>query len=106
MVIVQCVLVFLISACNNINNFADNSDDKIVFMAGYKPQANLPFAVAYVAKEKGFFEELNLDVNSSEMEKGLVSLLLKSDITEELDRLSAHTKEAKQTLILIPARWS
>ena len=62
MVIVQCVLVFLISACNNINNFADNSDDKIVFMAGYKPQANLPFAVAYVAKEKGFFEEQNLDV--------------------------------------------
>ena len=62
MVIVQCVLVFLISACHNINNFADNSDDKIVFMAGYKPQANLPFAVAYVAKEKGFFEEQNLDV--------------------------------------------
>lgn len=32
------------------------------FMAGYKPQANLPFVGAYVAKEKGFFTENGLDV--------------------------------------------
>ncbi|RMF40989.1 MAG: hypothetical protein D6755_12980, partial [Anaerolineae bacterium] len=32
------------------------------FMAGYKPQANLPFVGAYVAKEKGFFEAEGLDV--------------------------------------------
>jgi len=31
-------------------------------MAGYKPQANLPFVGAYVAKEKGFFEDYGLDV--------------------------------------------
>lgn len=31
-------------------------------MAGYKPQANLPFVVAYIAKEKGFFEDEDLDV--------------------------------------------
>jgi ABC-type nitrate/sulfonate/bicarbonate transport system substrate-binding protein len=36
--------------------------EKIVFMAGFKPQANLPFVGAYVAQEKGFFEEENLDV--------------------------------------------
>ena len=36
--------------------------DKVTFMAGFKPQANLPFVGAYVAKEKGFFEEQNLDV--------------------------------------------
>ncbi|MCS7087992.1 MAG: ABC transporter substrate-binding protein [Thermoflexales bacterium] len=35
---------------------------KLVFMAGYKPQANLPFVGAYVAKEKGFFEAEGLDV--------------------------------------------
>nr|BAL54963.1 NMT1/THI5 domain protein [uncultured Chloroflexota bacterium] len=34
----------------------------LTFMAGYKPQANLPFVGAYVAKEKGFFEENGLDV--------------------------------------------
>ncbi len=34
----------------------------LTFMAGYKPQANLPFVGAYVAKEKGFFERNGLDV--------------------------------------------
>ena len=33
----------------------------MTFMAGYKPQANLPFVGAYVAKAKGFFEEEGLD---------------------------------------------
>jgi ABC-type nitrate/sulfonate/bicarbonate transport system substrate-binding protein len=36
--------------------------DKITFMAGFKHQANLPFVGAYVAQEKGFFAEENLDV--------------------------------------------
>ena len=36
--------------------------DKLVFMAGFKPQANLPFVAAYVAQEKGFFREQGLDV--------------------------------------------
>ncbi|MDP2674518.1 MAG: ABC transporter substrate-binding protein [Dehalococcoidia bacterium] len=36
--------------------------DKVTFMAGFKPQANLPFVGAYVAKEKGFFAEQNLEV--------------------------------------------
>ena len=62
LVLAQFVFVFLISACSNINNFADSTDDQIVFMAGYKPQANLPFVVAYMAKEKGFFKDENLDV--------------------------------------------
>lgn len=34
--------------------------DKVVFMAGFKPQANLPFVGAYVAQEKGFFADENL----------------------------------------------
>ena len=34
----------------------------LVFMAGYKPQANLPFVGVYVAQEKGFFAEEHLDV--------------------------------------------
>jgi len=36
--------------------------DSLTFMAGYKPQANLPFVGVYVAQEKGFFAEENLDV--------------------------------------------
>ena len=34
----------------------------VTFMAGFKPQANLPFVGAYVAKEKGFFADEGLDV--------------------------------------------
>ncbi len=37
--------------------------EKITFMAGFRPQANLPFVGAYVAKEKGFFQEQGLDVD-------------------------------------------
>jgi len=36
--------------------------DEVTFMAGFKPQANLPFVGAYVAQEKGFFAHENLDV--------------------------------------------
>jgi ABC-type nitrate/sulfonate/bicarbonate transport system substrate-binding protein len=34
----------------------------LTFMAGFKPQADLPFVGAYVAQEKGFFEEQGLTV--------------------------------------------
>lgn len=34
----------------------------LVFMAGYKPQANLPFVGAYIAQEKGFFAREGLEV--------------------------------------------
>ncbi len=34
----------------------------MVFMAGYKPQANLPFVGVYIAKEKGYFLAEGLDV--------------------------------------------
>jgi len=35
---------------------------KITFQAGYIPQGNISFVAAYVAKEKGYFEEAGLDV--------------------------------------------
>jgi ABC-type nitrate/sulfonate/bicarbonate transport system substrate-binding protein len=37
--------------------------DNMTFMAGYKPQANLPFVGVYVAQEKGFFAARNLNVS-------------------------------------------
>ncbi len=40
----------------------DEENLSLVFMAGYKPQANLPFVGVYLAQEKGFFAEENLDV--------------------------------------------
>lgn len=34
----------------------------VIFMAGYKPQANLPFVGVYVAQEEGFFRQEGLEV--------------------------------------------
>lgn len=40
-------------------------DGQVTFMAGFKPQANLPFVGVYVAQEKAFFAEEDLEVKIS-----------------------------------------
>lgn len=52
-------------AATAVPNVAPTAAQALVpmtFIAGYKPQANLPFVGAYVAKERGFFAENGLDV--------------------------------------------
>lgn len=51
-----------ISATGADSTATPGPPDEVTFMAGFKPQANLPFVGAYVAQEKGFFAEENLDV--------------------------------------------
>lgn len=41
---------------------AQAEPDSLTFMPGFKPQANLPFVGAYVADQKGYFADENLDV--------------------------------------------
>lgn len=36
---------------------------QLTFMAGYKPQANLPFVGVYVAQERGLFQKEGLSVD-------------------------------------------
>jgi len=65
------VLVAIVAACgdDDDNAPADGSATAtaapvhVTFMAGFKPQANLPFVGAYVAKDKGFFADEGLDVD-------------------------------------------
>jgi ABC-type nitrate/sulfonate/bicarbonate transport system substrate-binding protein len=52
--------IFLV-ACGD-DNGDDADPDKVTFMPGFKPQANLPFVGAYVADVKGFFTDQDLDV--------------------------------------------
>lgn len=53
----------------------------VTFMAGFKPQANLPFAAAYVAQEKGYFAEQGLDVDIRHAAQGEhLSLLMADEI--------------------------
>lgn len=54
------ILVLLLTGCASAA--ATGTPNEITFMAGYKPQANLPFVGVYVAQEKGFFAEENLEV--------------------------------------------
>ena len=53
--------LLLLAACTP-TKASPSSKMSMTFMAGYKPQANLPFVGVYVAKEKGFFDVEGLDV--------------------------------------------
>jgi len=54
--------LLLLTACQSNASQATPPRQSLTFMAGYKPQANLPFVGVYVAQEKGFFTAQNLDV--------------------------------------------
>ena len=49
------------SACDD-NGGASPELEHVVFMAGFQPQANLPFVAAYVADAQGFFADEGLEV--------------------------------------------
>lgn len=59
------ILFFLLlSACRPPVSPAAGPEPKpLIFMAGYKPQANLPFVGVYVAQEKGYFAAEGLEVS-------------------------------------------
>ncbi len=52
----------------------------VVFMAGFKPQANLPFVAAYVAQEKGYFEAQGLNVDIRHSTGQHLQLLIAGDV--------------------------
>ena len=55
--------------------------DQMVFMAGFRPQANLPFVAAYVAQEKGFFRDQGLEVDIRHASSGEhLKLLMAGDV--------------------------
>lgn len=60
---------------------AQPEPESVVFMNGYKPQANLPVAAVYVAQEKGFFAEQSLDVEIHHASTGEhIQLLMAGDV--------------------------
>jgi ABC-type nitrate/sulfonate/bicarbonate transport system substrate-binding protein len=52
----------------------------VTFMAGFRPQANLPFVAAYVAQELGYFAEAGLQVNIQHSTGQHLQLLLSGDV--------------------------
>ena len=56
-------MIVLISACAGTPPAAPpGGPDELTFMAGYKPQANLPFVGVYVAQQQGYFADEYLEV--------------------------------------------
>jgi ABC-type nitrate/sulfonate/bicarbonate transport system substrate-binding protein len=53
--------------------------EKVTFMAGFKPQADLPFVAVYFAKEKGYFLDQSLDVDIQHATSGEHIQLLATD---------------------------
>ena len=61
-------------------SFGESEPEPITFMAGFRPQANLPFVAAYVAQEKGYFEEQGLDVNIQHSTGEHLNLLMAGEV--------------------------
>jgi ABC-type nitrate/sulfonate/bicarbonate transport system substrate-binding protein len=62
-------------------NGSSTATKKLTFMAGFKPQANLPFVGAYVAQEKGFFADQHLEVDIRHAQSGEhLQLLLAGEV--------------------------
>ena len=77
------ILTTLIAAgCVGDSDSENNKTlEDLVFMAGYKPQANLPFVGVYVADKNGYFQEQGLNVDVKHSSSGEhVNLLLSVDI--------------------------
>ncbi len=54
-------LLILLAGCQAMPP-SSPAAEPLTFMAGYKPQANLPFVGVYVAEEEGFFADEGLEV--------------------------------------------
>lgn len=79
LLLIPLVTLALAVACDD--DEADTPRDKVVFMAGFKPQANLPFVAAYVAQEQGYFAEQDLDVEIRHASSGEhLKLLVAGDV--------------------------
>jgi ABC-type nitrate/sulfonate/bicarbonate transport system substrate-binding protein len=87
-VLASAALLIFVAACGGDSARPDpqtsNQDlapKRLTFMAGCKPQANLPFVGAYIAQEKGYFRELNLDVTIRHAQTGEhLQLLLANEV--------------------------
>ena len=75
---------------SSANVLEESPPRPVTFMAGFKPQANLPFVSAYVAQEMGYFAEQNLDVEIRHAAQGEhLSLLAAEEI--EFTTVDANT---------------
>lgn len=59
----ELLAVLLVASCSAAPGATGDDLEPVTFMAGFVPQANLPFVGAYVAKDLGYFADEGLDVD-------------------------------------------
>ncbi|MEX1134458.1 MAG: ABC transporter substrate-binding protein [Acidimicrobiia bacterium] len=60
--IAAVVAILILAACSAAPSSNRDGLTPLTFMAGFSPQANLPFVGAYVAQDLGYFEDVGLSV--------------------------------------------
>ena len=62
--VVMVAVALLAVACGDDGTAGPDESGRLslTFMAGFRAQANLPFVAAYVAQERGYFDDAGLDV--------------------------------------------
>jgi ABC-type nitrate/sulfonate/bicarbonate transport system substrate-binding protein len=76
------VLVAVLAACNAPAAGPSPTAvpvEHVTFIAGFKPQANLPFVAVYMAQEKGYFRDQSLEVEIRHATQGEHVQLLATD---------------------------
>jgi len=77
------VMAAMLAACSGLPSAAPPPAARTLhFMAGYKPQANLPFVGAYIAQQKGYFAEggLNVEITHATGQGEHLKLLLQGTV--------------------------
>jgi NitT/TauT family transport system substrate-binding protein len=57
------LLAVALAALSVLLSCSDDDGDHVVFMAGFQPQASLPFVAVYVAQANGYYEDEGLTVD-------------------------------------------
>ena len=82
LLVCAATVLALAAACGDDD--AGEPLEQVVFMAGYRPQANLPFVAVYMAEARGFFADEGLEVDirhSTQGEHGQLLLAGEVDVT-------------------------
>ena len=82
LLVCAATVLALAAACGDDD--AGEPLEQVVFMAGYRPQANLPFVAVYMAEARGFFADEGLEIDirhSTQGEHGQLLLAGEVDVT-------------------------
>ena len=79
--------------------------EKVTFIAGFKPQADLPFVAVYMAQEKGYFRDQSLEVEIQHATGGEhIQLIPHTSITDFPPTDTASTSGLRRSPLQLPQR--